>query len=86
MPTLEFAVMLRISEILRAGYIGDRLQKEALNTAELIASQGDTLLYGGNIEEAGEIFNKLAIAIAVLSFQPGGFHGLGMDFTSEFTP
>jgi hypothetical protein len=86
MPTLEFAVMLRISEIHRAGYIGDRLLKEAINTAELIAHEGDTLLYGGEPGKAGEIFNKLAIAIAVLSFQPGGFCGLGMKFISEFAP
>lgn len=83
MPTIEAAVMLRIAEIKSAGYISDGLLKDAINTADLIAHEGDILLYGGEPGRAAEIFNRVARAIAILSFQPGGFRGMGMKFESR---
>ena len=80
-PSLEFAVMLNILEFKRIGYISDAVIEDALLTADLIAHSGDVLLYGG--DESAKIFNKVARAIAVLSFQPGGFSGLGMKFEAS---
>ena len=81
-PSLEVAVLLQILEIKNIGYISDATLNDALLTAELIAHKGDTLLYGGNPGQAAKIFNKVARAIAILSFQPGGFAAMGMKFES----
>ncbi len=78
--TLEFAVSLQILEIRNTGYISDAALNDALLTSELIASEGDTLLYGGDPGQAASLFNKVARAIAILSFQPGGFAAMGMKF------
>lgn len=81
-PCLETAVMINIVNLKRMGYIPDSVFNEALATADIIANEGDTLLYGGNPGDAARIFNKTAMAIAVLSFQPGGFRGFGMSIES----
>ena len=42
-----------------------------------LAARGDVLLHGGGQPgEAAELFNRLAHALAVLSFLPGGLHGV----------
>lgn len=82
--TLELAVPLQILEIKNIGYISDATLNDALLTSELIASEGDTLLYGGEPGQAAFLFNKVARAIAVLSFQPGGFATMGMKFESQW--
>lgn len=79
--TLELAVLLQILEIRNAGYISDATLSDALLTSELIA-EGDTLLYDGKTGQAAFLFNKVARAIAILSFQPGGFATMGMKFES----
>lgn len=78
--TLEIAVLLQILELKSIGYISDATLNDALLTSELIASEGDTLLYGGDPGQAAFLFNKVARAIAILSFQPGGFAAMGMKF------
>lgn len=78
--TLELAVSLQILEIRNTGYISDATLNDALLTSDLIASEGDTLLYGGESGKAAFLFNKIARAIAILSFQPGGFAAMGMKF------
>ncbi|HYW17723.1 MAG TPA: hypothetical protein VE956_00165 [Nodularia sp. (in: cyanobacteria)] len=81
---LEAAVMLRVIEIKQSGYISDYLLESARETADLIAYSGDTLLFDN--KKAAPIFNKLAIGIAVLSFQPGGVEIFGFKFESQFAP
>lgn len=83
-PCLEASVMFHIINLKQRGYIPDSLLKEAREMADLIASEGDTLLYGGNPGDAARLFNKLAKAIAILSFQPGGFKGLGIQIASSW--
>ncbi|WP_180267321.1 hypothetical protein [Nostoc linckia] len=51
-PTLEVAVLLRISEIKRRGYIPDHLYHQAQEAGELLANKGDALLFGGKKGEA----------------------------------
>lgn len=79
---LEVAVMLQIREIKNSGYISDYLLESARETADLIAYSGDTLLFDN--KKAGAIFNKVAMAVAVLSFQPGGVQIFGFKFESNF--
>jgi hypothetical protein len=79
---IEVAVMLRVREIKQSGYISDYLLESVKETADLIAYSGDTLLFDN--KKAGSIFNKLAIAIAVMSFQPGGVEIFGFNFESRF--
>ena len=53
---------------------------------ELIASHGDTLLFADKREKKGaaaEIFNKLALTIAILSFSPGGIRVFNNYWKSE---
>lgn len=66
---LECTVILRIAEIKNMGYVSDYLLESVTETSDLIAYSGDSLLFDN--KEASAIFNKLAIAIAVLSFQTG---------------
>ncbi|MEH1808437.1 hypothetical protein [Nostoc sp.] len=79
---LETAVMIRIREIKQSGYMSDYLLESVKETADLIAYSGDTLLFDN--KKAGAIFNKVALAIAVLSFQPGGVEVFGFKFESTF--
>ncbi|QLE42221.1 hypothetical protein FD723_18550 [Nostoc sp. C052] len=79
---LETAVMLRIREIKQSGYISDYLLESVKETADLIAYSGDTLLFDN--KKAGAIFNKVALAVAVMSFQSGGVQIFGFKFESVF--
>ncbi|MEH2201210.1 hypothetical protein [Nostoc sp.] len=79
---LEAAVMLRVREIKQSGYISDYLLESVKETADLIAHSGDILLFDN--KKAGAIFNKVATAIAVLSFQSGGVEIFGFKFESNF--
>ena len=83
-PSLEFSVLLHICNLKKQQYIPDRLLSQAKETADLIACEGDTLLYGGNFGDAAKVFNQVAVSIAVLSFQPGGIKVFGLHFESFF--
>ncbi|MBN3875204.1 hypothetical protein [Nostoc sp. JL23] len=79
---LETAVMIRIREIKQSGYMSDYLLESVKETADLIAYSGDTLLFDN--KKSGAIFNKVAMAIAVMSFQPNGIEIFGFKFESRF--
>lgn len=82
---LQYSVPLYIAEIKQAGRIPYSAQKNLEEVAELIASEGDNLLFGeGKKGRAGELFNKLAWAIACLAFNPGGVHVCGLHFEARF--
>lgn len=81
-PSLECAVPLHVLWIKKLGYlppIPDGIE-------ELIASHGDTLLFADAREKKGaaaEIFNKLALTIAIMSFAPGGIRVFGNHWQNK---
>jgi len=73
--TLELAVPMRITELLRM----TSTQRESVRmvwakaAAQAIASQGDVLQYGSKKRgEAAKVFNRIAMGLAAAAFQPGG--------------
>jgi hypothetical protein len=81
-PSLECAVPLHVLQIKKLGYlpaIPDGIQ-------ELIASHGDTLLFTDKREKKGaaaEIFNKLALTIAIMSFASDGIRVFGNHWQNK---
>ena len=81
-PSLECAVPLHVLQIKKLGYlpaIPDGIQ-------ELIASHGDTLLFADKREKKGaaaEIFNKLALTIAIMSFASDGIRVFGNHWQNK---
>ncbi len=67
---LQVAVPLRIAEM-RGGPTEEDLARAKAFGLEL-ASRGDVLLYGGKKGEAADLFNRLADALAVTAYLPGG--------------
>lgn len=57
------------------------LQRITTECAQIVASKGDVLMYGGR--GCAEAFNALARGIAALSFQPGGVTFLGDHWEHE---
>jgi len=80
--SLEVAVILWIAEIKNMGYMPDYLLESARETGDLIANSGDSLLFDN--KKAGAIFNKVTMAVAVLSFQSSGVEIFGFKFESNF--
>lgn len=77
---LSCSVPLRIMEMLRKGGPTDLDYELARNFRDALAEHGDTLLYGGKPGEAASLANRLAHAIAVLAFSPGGIIIFGQHF------
>lgn len=78
---LKCAVPLHVLQIKKLGYlppISDSIE-------ELIESLGDTLLADVRKKEnaAAEIFNKLALTIAIMSFAPGGIKVFGNHWQNK---
>jgi len=48
-----------------------------------LAHKGDVLLYRGKRGEAADLVSRLARALAVLAFQPGGVEIFGLCFEAE---
>ena len=71
--TLQLAVPMWIHEM-RPWSIDQRLSM-ARECAEVVASHGDDLQYGG--KHCADTFNKLACGLACLAHQPGGVKFLG---------
>jgi hypothetical protein len=71
--SLEVAVPLRIFEI-RDWTLKKRMEV-ARHCAEVVASHGDDLQFGG--KHTADAFNKLALGLAVMAYQPGGVTFMG---------
>lgn len=60
--------------------------EEARAAGQVIAEHGDVLQFGGRVgkgqEGAGAIAAKLARALAVLAYQPGGVSAFGRRWTA----
>lgn len=77
---LSAAVPLWIDDLKQKGGPDDRDRELAQEYGSILAEKGDVLQFGGKKGEAADLFNKLAHAVAVLAFQPGGIRVFGMEF------
>jgi hypothetical protein len=77
--SLEVAVALRIDEI--RGWTVEERVRAARECAGAVASHGDDLQYGG--KHTAEAFNKLALGLACLAYQPGGVTFMGAHWQVE---
>ena len=75
-PSLKAAVFMRIQQINFQQFISEEMAADAKATADLVEKQGIGMLYRSN-------FSKTAWAIAVLSFQKGGYTAYGLHFESR---
>ena len=71
--SLQCAVPLYIHEFSKMPH--DRIIASAHGLADILATKGDVLQYGG--KGCAETFNALAKGIAALSFCPGGVTFMG---------
>lgn len=70
--TLSAAIPLKIMDInLRGGPTKQDFDR-ARSFADVLATQGDVLMFGGKKGEAAKLFNELAFACAICAFVPGG--------------
>lgn len=74
--SLEAAVPLWIDRVRRVPF--EQRAERAKTLADVVASKGDVLQFGGKSGEAAEAFNALAEGLAIAALQPGGvtFHEL----------
>lgn len=56
---------------------------ETKEYADVLAYQGDGLMFGGKKGEAATLFNRLAKAVAVLAFMPGGISMFGTHYEAH---
>lgn len=82
--TLSIAVPLRILDYEARGGPGAPDFERAREFGVVLASQGDTLLFGGKKGEAASMFNQVADAVAILSFCPGGVKLFGNHFVGRW--
>jgi hypothetical protein len=83
---LAAAVPLRIAEYERGLGPQDWDRRRAKGFADVLAEKGDVLQYGGKKGEAAALFNRLADALAVMAFQPGGVRFCGTRYEGRLTP
>jgi hypothetical protein len=70
---LALAVPLRILEYEKVGGPTEPDLARTQSFGIVLAEKGDVLLFGGKKKgEAAELFNRLADAVAVMAFCPGG--------------
>lgn len=67
---LDLAVPVAIEEVRH--WTPERRLEYCHANADIIASQSDTLMFGGKKGEPARLFAILARALACLAFQPGG--------------
>lgn len=79
---LDAAVPLYIEELHERGGPNDADIDTARSFVPSLTMRGDVLLYGGKPAEAGDLANRLAFAIAVMSFMPGGITAFGQKWES----
>lgn len=81
---LEMAVSMRIEEYLAKGGPDDADRQRVSASGETLAERGDRLLYPSEVPgETARLFNQLADAIAVLSFQSQGITAFGGHWKSS---
>lgn len=83
LPLLQIAVPLAIAELQSRGGPTDRDVAEARAFSSELGSRGDILLYGGRRGEAAALFARLARALAVGAFCPGGVSFVGARWEAE---
>jgi hypothetical protein len=69
--TLAVAVPLRIAELQAEGGRSREALERARQFADVLATQGDVLQFGGRKGKAATLFNDLTYVLAVLAYQPG---------------
>lgn len=74
--TLEAAVPMWQAEFCRLPFV--EVQRIAQESADVVASKGDALQFGGRKGEAAHAFSALARGIAAASMCPGGITFLGV--------
>ena len=78
---MSVAVFLTIEQIRRRGGPSEADMKKAQETSNILGEHGDILLFGGGKKgECADQFNRVAHAISVLAFVPGGIRIFGMTF------
>ncbi len=78
---LAVAVPFRILELKRRGGPSDTELEYARNAGDIVAYQGDSLLYRSHKRgETAQIFNAVVQAVAVGAFLPGGVKIGGYHF------
>lgn len=81
---LSAAVPLYIQILKDHGGPSPKDFKRAGKVGELLGEKGDVLLFGGKKKgETAHVFNKVAKAIAIASFVPGGITIFGRTFESK---
>lgn len=81
---MSAAVPLRIEALKQKGGPSDEDLKRAREVGVLLAEKGDVFLFGGGKKgEAADLFNKVAEAVAVLAFCPGGVKLFGSTFEAN---
>jgi len=82
--TLMAAVPLRIAEIRKRGGPTDADFQRAKDFSLVLAEKGDILQFGGGKKgEVAVLFNRLADALAVMAFVPGGVRFDGQHWESK---
>ena len=70
---LSAAVPLHIAELKAKGGPDAADLKKAQELSQILGERGDILLFGGGKKgEAADQFNRVAMALAVLAYCPGG--------------
>lgn len=78
---LEAAVPLHIGDLARQPW--QAVEEIAHASADIVASKGDVLQFGGRKGEAAGAFNGLARGLAALAFCPGGVRFAGLHFAAQ---
>lgn len=82
---LSASIPLKIADInLRGGPTKQDFDR-ARSFADVLATQGDVLMFGGKKGEAAKLFNELAFACAVCAFIPGGITIFGDHYEHKLS-
>ena len=81
---LEAAVPLEIHRV--RDWSWEWRQRTAADVGEVIAYEGDTLMYGGKSGDAARVFNRLARGLACGACQPGGVTFAGLHWCAWSHP
>ena len=78
------AVFLRVAAMKEQGGPTAEDLRKAQETADILGEHGDVLIHGGGKPgQTADLFNRVAQAIAVLAFVPGGVELFGTRFEAR---